>query len=262
VNENAPGLAQSAGALGIKLDAHQLEQFAAYAELLALWSQRFNLLGPSALSSLWSRHFVDALTIVRALPLTDGVQASVIDVGSGAGIPGIPLRIAFPHLRMSLLEVTAKKARFLERAIHELALENTTVLHGRAEELAHDARYREAFDLCVARAVSRAAALLEVTLPFVARGGAAVLYKTRNVIGDELLAAEDARIALGAASPTVTPVDDLRCLVRFNKIAHTPRSLPRGAGVPEMRPITSSDRATIEAATTEAKVRGRRRSAR
>jgi 16S rRNA (guanine527-N7)-methyltransferase len=252
MNESAQGLAEAAAAFGLSLSVSQLDKFETYRALIEQWNRRFNLVGPSALANMWSRHFLDALTVVSALPQGASEDLHVLDVGSGAGLPGIALRIALPHWTMSLLEVTTKKVRFLELAIRVLDLEHTAVLHGRAEEIAHDWDYREKFDLCVARAVSSTAALVEVTLPFVAPGGSAIYYKSAIALSGELNAAEDARHLLGGGAPAITTIgrshDDLRCLVRYDKISRTPAEYPRAAGMPEMRPISAADHATAKAA--------------
>jgi 16S rRNA (guanine527-N7)-methyltransferase len=242
--------------LGVRIDDQQRAQLARYAGLLREWSSRFNLMGPAALQTLWSRHFLDALTLVLALP--GGAEAALatpytmLDVGTGAGLPGMPLQIVFPHWQVSLLESTAKKVRFLELAAGELGVSSLTVLSGRAEDFAHDPEQREVYDLCVARAVTQIAGLVELTVPFVAVGGSAILYRGMATLSDELHAAEPARVVLGAASPVVFPVRvgaaEATCLVRYVKIARTPRELPRQSGVPETRPLTAQAAARIGAA--------------
>jgi 16S rRNA (guanine527-N7)-methyltransferase len=253
--------------LGLSISDRQQAMLARYAGLLREWSGRFNLMGPAALQSLWSRHLLDALTLVLALP--GGVEAAletpyrVLDVGTGAGLPGIPLQIVFPRWQVTLLESTAKKVRFLKAAVEELALARLDVLGGRAEDLAHDPGQREAYDICVARAVTQTAALVEITLPFVSTGGSAILYRGLAMLSEELHDAEPARVVLGAAPPVVTPVGvgtaEATCLVRYAKLARTPRELPRRPGIPETSPLTVHDAARISAAVAQARGQVRRR---
>ncbi len=253
-------------ALGVPATLQQRAALERYAGLLREWSGRFNLLGPAALQSLWSRHFLDAVTMVLALP--GGVAAAlatpyhVLDVGTGAGLPGIPLQIMFPNWQVALLESTAKKVRFLQLAAGELALPRLEVLGGRAEDLAHEPEQREAYDICVARAVTQTAALVELTLPFVMVGGSAILYRGMATLSEDLHTAEPARVVLGAAPPVVAPVGvgaaDATCLVRYAKVVRTPRELPRRSGVPETTPLTAKDAARINAAGAHARHRQRR----
>jgi 16S rRNA (guanine527-N7)-methyltransferase len=257
LEESLAGFTAGAADLGIQLESTQQAAFQAYHALLSAWNCRFNLVGPAAAASLWSGHFLDALTIVRAVPRgvcasNTGPSFAVLDVGSGAGLPGIPLQIAFPRWHVTLLEVTTKKVRFLEYAVRELDLHGTTVVQGRAEEVAHDPAHRGKYDLCVARAVARTAALLEITVPFVPVGGHVVLYKTMVSLRDELQQAEPARTILGAGPAEVIPVlpgeDDGHCLVRYHTVARTPAVLPRRAGMPEHHPLTVADCERIGAA--------------
>jgi len=257
-------LKAGAGALGFTLDLDALARFELYARLLREWSGRMNLLGPAALRELWRRHLLDAITVLPALPpgtIEDREPYALLDVGSGGGIPGIPLAILFPHWNVTLLEATGKKARFLEIAAVELGLPGLNVVNGRAEEVAHDPEYREAYDACVARAVTHASALVELTLPFVAIRGAVYLYKGLHGLSEEIAAAEPARVILGAAPPTVLPItaipDAARCLVRYVKISKTPRALPRRPGLPEQRPLTAADGARMRAEEEMARARRR-----
>ncbi|MGH2409719.1 MAG: 16S rRNA (guanine(527)-N(7))-methyltransferase RsmG [Chloroflexota bacterium] len=257
-------LRDGARALGSTLDPERLARFELYAQLLREWSGRMNLLGPAALRELWRRHLLDAITVLPALPpgtIDDPEPRALIDVGSGGGIPGIPLAILFPHWNVTLLEATGKKVRFLETAAGELGLSGLNVVCGRAEEIAHDPEYREAYDFCVARAVTHTSALVELTLPFVAIRGVVYLYKGLNGLSEEIAAAEPARVILGATAPAVLPItaipDAARCLVRYVKSTRTPRQLPRRPGLPEQRPLTAADGAWIRA--EEAAPRARRR---
>ena len=165
--EDSPAtLIGGARALNVSIDDTALARFEQYVALLREWSTRINLLGPAALRELWRRHMLDALTLAPVLPaeaLVPGATFSLIDVGSGGGIPGIPLAILFPQWEVTLLEATGKKAHFLETVGRELELEGLRVTAMRAEEAAHDREHREAYDFCTARAVAHAAALVELT---------------------------------------------------------------------------------------------------
>jgi len=249
MTEGVTLLAEGSSQLGIELDDHQAGLFESYAELLLSWNQRYNLIGPSAVSELWSRHFLDALTVVLALPPDAAdYECRCLDVGSGAGIPGIPLAIAFPRRQVTLLEATAKKVRFLELARERLQLANVRVAGGRAQELAHDAIHRAAYDLCVARAVAPTASLLELTLPFVRWNGDVILCKGVKSLRDELDGAEVERRLLGASAPAVTWAVQAGsiggCLVRYQKVAETPAALPRRQGSPAHQALTAPCRGT------------------
>lgn len=236
-------LLEGSVSLGVDLDYNQAATFEAYTELLLTWNRRFTRLGPGAAADMWSRHCLDALTIVLALPGKPVEQErTCLDVGSGAGMPGIPLALAFPRWQVTLLEATAAKVRFLELARERLHLANVRVVGGRAQDLAHDATHRAAYDLCVARAVARTSALLGLTLPFVRLHGDVILYKGAKSVRDELDEAESNRHVLGASTPTVTPAGPAGsiggCLVRYQKLAETPAELPRRPGRPAHQPPT------------------------
>jgi 16S rRNA (guanine527-N7)-methyltransferase len=235
-------LKSGAQKLGLHLSTEQLEQFSIYYYELIDWNQRINLTSITVYEAVQVGHFLDSLTVTTVLKRPPGAESfSVIDVGTGAGLPGIPLRIVLPGIRLVLLEATAKKAKFLNHLTARLGLDNVEVVVGRAEGVAHDARYRERFDLVLSRAVAPLPALVELTLPFCAPGGSFVAQK-KGDIGVELKSATRAITALGGNLREVKAVDlaefgDERCLVVIDKIKPTPPEYPRRPGIPAKRPI-------------------------
>ena len=230
-----------ARSLGIELDEEQMGQFDAYLDALLAWNLRANLTSVTDPEAVRRTHFLDSLTVAAALPERLLQGGSLLDVGTGAGFPGIPLKIAFPGLELGLLEATGKKTAFLERVTTRLSLRGVTVYGGRAETLAHQPALRERFDAVVARAVGRMAVLAEMTLPFVAVGGVLVAQK-KGDIGAELRDAKAAISLLGGGTLEAQPVEatglgDGRVLVVVPKGAPTPPAYPRRPGVPAKRPL-------------------------
>ncbi|MGQ9502224.1 MAG: 16S rRNA (guanine(527)-N(7))-methyltransferase RsmG [Anaerolineae bacterium] len=233
-------LRKRAVALGIALDVHQIAQFQAYYELLHQWNQRTNL---TAIADYWgvlTKHFLDSLSCALALEFPPG-DIRLIDVGSGAGFPGLPLKIAFPELHVTLLEATGKKTEFLHAVVDHLRLSDVTILTARAEEVAYDPMHRETYDVAVARALATMPVLVELCLPFVRCGGVLIAQK-----GDppaaEIAAAQGALRILGGQLSRVQPVrvpglDAVRHLVIIDKVAATPARYPRRPGVPSRRPL-------------------------
>ena len=169
-------LEQGCEELGIALNDTQKQQFIAFYEYLAEKNKVMNLTGITEFDEFIDKHYIDSLSIVNAVDMHQ-VQ-SAIDVGTGAGFPGIPLKIAFPHLKVVLLDSLNKRIKFLDAVIEELGLENISTIHGRAEDFAKKKEYREQFDLCVSRAVANLSTLSEYCLPFVAVNGSFVSYKS------------------------------------------------------------------------------------
>lgn len=167
------------GELGIQLNVQQKEQFHRYYELLIEWNKVMNLTGITEYEEVNEKHFVDSLAIVKAIDIKN--VNNLIDIGTGAGFPGIPLKIAFPHIHVVLLDSLQKRVKFLDTVIDELGLETIHTLHGRAEDYAKKVEYRECFDLCVSRAVANMSTLSEYCLPYVKVGGMFIPYKSGEI---------------------------------------------------------------------------------
>ena len=167
--------------LSLTLSEKQKEQFYQYYELLIEWNKVMNLTAITELDEVVTKHFVDSLLLVKVIPDLDTKAYKCIDVGTGAGFPGIPLKIAFPNLDMTLLDSLNKRVGFLNEVISKLGLEKIQAVHGRAEDYGRNGAYREQFDLCVSRAVANMSTLSEYCIPFVAKGGAFVPYKSGKV---------------------------------------------------------------------------------
>ena len=234
-------LSLGASALGIRLAETQLRQYVRYYAELARWNKRVNLTAITDWEATQSRHFLDSLSAAAALPAEMLQSGSFIDVGSGGGFPGIPMKLAFPGMRGTLLDSTAKKTDFLTHACEALRLKNITVRRGRAETLAHEAGLRESFDIVFARAVADVSALAELTLPFARVGGLVVLHKKAD-IEDELKRAQGAIETLGGRLGDVLPVAlsglDDRVLVILEKLRPAPERYPRRPGMPAKRPLS------------------------
>ena len=235
-------LESGAGKLGLHLSPKQVEQFDIYYHELIDWNQRINLTRITELAEVQVKHFLDSLTVTLALkPPLNTSPITCIDIGSGAGLPGIPLKIVLPDLKLTLLEATAKKADFLRHVTGKLGLDNVEVVVGRAEEVAHEAKYRERFALALSRGVAPLPTLAELTLPFCAVGGSFISQK-KGAIEPEIGQAEKAINLLGGKLREVKKIDlkeftDERYLVMIDKVSPTPEKYPRRAGVPKKRPI-------------------------
>jgi len=238
-------LARIAEARGLTLDGRQLEQFEEYYRLLVAANQRVNLTSVTAYDDVQRRHFGESLVVVAALyragVMRPGQAAHAIDLGAGAGFPGLPIKIARPELTLTLLEATGKKAAFLERLVQQLGLAGVTVVHARAEELAHDPAHRAAYHLALARAVAPLRVLVELALPFLRVGGYLATPKGSAAAREAKQAAAALQIC-GGRLELLRPLDlpgpgPIPTLVLIRKIADTPDRYPRRPGIPAKRPL-------------------------
>lgn len=235
-------LAVGAAALGLALDDGQLARYARYRALLLEWNAHINLTAITDPAAIATRHFLDSLTCLLALPAEWRGQAiNLLDVGAGAGFPGLALAIALPSWRVTLLEATGKKVRFLEAVIADLGLPNATALTGRAEELAHQPAYRGRFDMVTARALAALPTLLEYCAPF-ARVGGYIVAPKKGELADEIARGGRAAPALGArlldpVTVTLPALADGRVLLAAQQVRPCPPQYPRPAGAPAKRPL-------------------------
>lgn len=225
--------------LGVTLTERQTEQFLEYYELLLEWNQKMNLTAITEYDDVMKKHFVDSLSLIKAYDVSRKI--SVIDVGTGAGFPGLALKIAYPDLRVTLLDSLNKRIRFLDEVIETLGLSGVKTIHGRAEDFAKPGKLREQFDLCVSRAVANLSSLSEYCLPFVKQGGLFISYKSEKT-SEEVTAAARAVSLLGGALKTqvefTLPDSDIyRNFVVIEKKKTTPKMYPRKAGLPAKEPL-------------------------
>lgn len=225
--------------LNITLSDKQIEQFMKYYELLVEWNSFMNLTAITEFDEVCKKHFVDSVSLIKAMDLSK--ELSVIDIGTGAGFPGIPLKIVFPNLKITLLDSLNKRIKFLDTVIEELALANINTLHGRAEDFAKPGKLRETYDLCVSRAVANLSTLSEYCLPYVKVGGFFISYKSEK-IDEESEAAKKAISVLGGkvkdqVAFTLPDSDIYRNLYMIEKVKETNKKYPRKAGLPSKEPL-------------------------
>ena len=225
--------------MDITLTEKQISQFLVYYEMLTEWNQSVNLTAITEYQDVMKKHFIDSLSLVKVYDVKS--RSSVIDVGTGAGFPGLALKIAFPEMELTLLDSLNKRIHFLNAVIERLKLFGIKTLHGRAEDYARQDTYREQFDLCVSRAVANLSTLSEYCLPFVKKDGLFISYKSEK-IGEQWKAAEKAISLLGGRVKEqlefMLPGSDIfRNLFVIEKISDTPKRFPRKAGMPSKEPL-------------------------
>lgn len=233
-------LQEQAEKLGILLSREALERLAHYGRLLQEWNKTVNLTTITDLPEIYELHFLDSLSVVLSADMAQ--VESLIDVGTGAGFPGLVLAIAFPEMQVVLLDSIKKKTRFLQTVVNELGLEKQVrIICERAEVVGQDPHFREQYDLAVARAVARLATLAEYCLPLVRVGGCFVAQKGPEMAG-ELEEANSGLALLGGARGRtwewVLPSGAARTLVRVDKCSPTPSKYPRRPGLPHKRPLS------------------------
>lgn len=225
--------------LNLVLDKNQLDQFIKYYEILVEWNSFMNLTTITEFDEVILKHFLDSISIVKSVDLSK--MHTVIDVGTGAGFPGIPLKIVYPHLRITLLDSLNKRIKFLNEVILSLNLEEIKTIHGRAEDYAKQLEYRESYDLCVSRAVANLSSLTEYCLPYVRKGGLFVPYKSGTAVQEVKDANKAIRVIGGDIKEIIhfqlLDTDMERSLVIIEKKKNTPGQYPRKAGLPVKEPI-------------------------
>jgi 16S rRNA (guanine527-N7)-methyltransferase len=225
--------------LGLDLSPDVQRAFSLYADHLLAWNKNINLTAITDPQAIEMRHFLDSLTVMRAIPLQRGQR--VIDVGTGAGFPGLPLRLVYPHIELTLLEATAKKTQFLEHIVKLLRLNNVHVITARAEDAGQNAATREQYDVVLARAVAQMPVLAEYLLPLCRVGGRCVALKGESAVAEAQQAENALRIMGGHVEKVIRvelpQVTETHHLVVIEKIAATPPKYPRRAGIPGKRPL-------------------------
>ena len=231
------GLLEKAGTMGVRFSVEQMDKFYKYMNLLIEWNEKMNLTAIIEPNEIILKHFIDSITILK--DIKDG--STVVDVGTGAGFPGIPLSIMNPTLKITLVDSLNKRLIFLQEVINELDLKNVELVHARAEEFGQNKKYREKFDVVTSRAVANLATLSEYLLPLVKINGKAISMKAGNA-SQEI---EDAKKAIKTLGGNINNIEEFnlpqsdigRTIIIIDKIKETPGKYPRKPGTPSKEPI-------------------------
>ena len=237
MNYNTEKFRQGLNNLKLELTEKQIEQFLTYYEMLIEKNKVMNLTAITEYDEVIEKHFLDSISLCQVYDLSKPV--TILDMGTGAGFPGLPLKIAFPEIEITLADSLNKRIKFLDEVIEELGLEKVTTIHGRAEELARNKEHREKYDLVVSRAVANLSTLGEYCIPFVKIGGNFISYKSGE-IDEELNSATKAIKILGGQIKDVYKFDlseQKRSFVTIEKMKTTPKTYPRKAGTPSKMPL-------------------------
>lgn len=232
-------LIEGAKVLNVELTDKQADQLMRYKELLVEWNEKMNLTAITEDMEVITKHFLDCLTVQSSIDLAQ--VKSLVDVGTGAGFPGLVLKIAFPNVHITLIDSLNKRLKFLQHVIDELGLTGIECVHGRAEDLGKNKAYREQFEVCASRAVANLAVLSEYTLPFVKTGGYLIALKGQK-LDEELAEGEKAITILGGTIDKLVdvavPYTDLNHrIAKIKKVKETPKKYPRKAGEPTKAPL-------------------------
>ena len=237
MNYNTEKFRQGLANLKLELTEKQIEQFLKYYEMLIEKNKVMNLTAITEYDEVIEKHFLDSISLCQVYDLSKPVK--ILDMGTGAGFPGVPLKIAFPEVEITLADSLNKRIKFLDEVVEELGLEKVTTIHARAEELARNKEHRENYDLVVSRAVANLSTLGEYCIPFVKMGGNFISYKSGEV-DEEVNAAGKAIKILGGQIKDVYKFDlsdQKRSFVTIEKIKTTPKTYPRKAGTPSKEPL-------------------------
>lgn len=237
VNSNFKILTDTLNEWNINISDKQIEQFNRYYELLISWNEKINLTAITELNDVIIKHFLDSVSIVKINDLNS--ITSLIDIGTGAGFPGIPIKILFPNIKVVLLDSLNKRVDFLNLVINDLGLDNISAIHGRAEDFARMDEYREQFDLCVSRAVANISTLSELCIPFIKLNGSFISYKS-NKIDEELDNCKRTFELLNSFVKNTEKFsffDNERVFLEIVRKGNLDKKYPRRAGIPAKKPL-------------------------